>query len=100
VRLSDPGHPDVCAVYSYYGIFAPGRLAELAPSCTKASIGCTECKKKLASIIVEKLRPFQDKREMLLADKQKILDILADGAGRARAVAQETLHDVRTAMKI
>jgi tryptophanyl-tRNA synthetase len=100
IRLSDPGHPDVCGVHAYYAIFAPDRIAELGPACTKASIGCTECKKKLASILVEKLRPFQEKRETLLADKAKLRDILADGARRARVVAQATLRDARDAMKI
>jgi tryptophanyl-tRNA synthetase len=100
IKLSDPGHPDVCTVYSYYGIFAPERIAELTQACQKAGIGCTECKKKMASILDEKLRPFREKREKLISDKQKIRDILEHGAGRARIVAQKTLHDVRTAMKI
>ena len=100
IKLSDPGHPDVCTVYSYYGIFAPDCIAQIRPLCLKASIGCTECKKKLAAIVFDKLSPFQKKRESLLANKNTILDILADGAKRARVVAQETLDDVRTAMKI
>jgi tryptophanyl-tRNA synthetase len=100
IRLADPGHPDVCTVYSYYRIFAADRVAELTPACTNAGIGCTECKKKLAGIIIEKLRPLQEKRHALLQDKRKILDILSDGARRARAVAQQTLRDVRAAMKI
>jgi tryptophanyl-tRNA synthetase len=100
IRLTDPGHPDVCGVYAYYAIFAPDRVAELGPACSKASIGCTECKKKLATALVEKLRPFREKREALLADKAKLRDILADGARRARVVAQATLRDTRDAMKI
>jgi tryptophanyl-tRNA synthetase len=100
IKLSDPGHPDVCTVYSYYKIFAAERTAELTQACAGAGIGCTECKKRMASILADKLRPFREKREKLLSDKRKIRDILAQGAGRARIVAQKTLHDVRTAMKI
>ncbi|MBP6920293.1 MAG: tryptophan--tRNA ligase [Candidatus Omnitrophica bacterium] len=99
IRLSDPGHPDICAVFSYWGIFAPDRILELRSACAQASIGCTECKKRLASAIADKLRPLQERRDALLKDKQKILDILADGAGRARAAAQETLRDARAAMR-
>jgi tryptophanyl-tRNA synthetase len=54
----------------------------------------------MSSILVEKLRPFRQRREDLLKDKSNIRDILAQGAERARVVAQKTLHDVRTAMKI
>jgi tryptophanyl-tRNA synthetase len=100
VRLADPGHPDVCGVYAYYGVFAPESTAELRTACEKASGGCTECKKRLASILVDKLAPIQQRREAWLKDKQKILDILADGAERARAVARETLTNARTAMMI
>jgi len=56
--------------------------------------------KRLASILVEKLSPLQARRQELLGDKQRILDILSEGAGRARIVAQQTLHDARSAMKI
>jgi tryptophanyl-tRNA synthetase len=100
VKLSDPGHPDVCTVFSYYRVFAPDRISELTEVCAKAGIGCTECKRRMGSILVEKLSPFRKKREDLLKDKNKIRDILAQGAERARTVAQKTLHDVRTAMKI
>ena len=100
VRLSDPGHPDVCAVYAYYGIFAPESIPELKLSCANASIGCTECKKKLASVIADKLRPLQQRRQDLLKDPKKILDILSEGARRARTAAGKTLLDARAAMKI
>jgi tryptophanyl-tRNA synthetase len=100
VRLTDCGHPDVCTVYSYFGIFAPQENAELTAACTKAAIGCTECKKRLASVIIEKLKPLQQKRAALCSDPGRIRDILADGAKRARAVAQETLGEIRSAMKI
>lgn len=100
VKLSDPGHPDVCGVFAYYNVFAPERTVELRSACANASFGCTECKKRLASILVERLAPIQQRRQALLEDKQKILDILADGARRARSVAQATLRDARGAMKI
>ncbi|HOU36154.1 MAG TPA: tryptophan--tRNA ligase, partial [Candidatus Omnitrophota bacterium] len=100
VKLSDPGHPDVCGVFAYYNVFAPEDTARLRSACSNASFGCTECKKRLAAILVERLAPIQQRREILLQDKQKILDILEDGARRARSVAQQTLHDARSAMKI
>jgi len=100
IRLSDPGHPDICTVFSYYNTFDPGKTAEVSGWCKSAGVGCTECKKRLAAVLTERLRPFQARRAELCKDKEKIMDILEDGAVRARKAAGETLSAVRTAMKI
>ncbi len=98
IKLSDKGHPDICNVFSYYSIFAPQVREEVSAWCTGASVGCTECKKRLAGHLVEKLAPFNRRRRELLEDKQTIRDILAEGRKKAQAVAAATMDDVRAAM--
>lgn len=94
IKLSDPGHPEVCNVFSYYQVFAPAREAEVCSWCTKAQKGCTECKKILSQEIMTRLTPIQEKRRELIKDKGQVLAILEDGAKRAKAIASETMREV------
>jgi tryptophanyl-tRNA synthetase len=100
IKLSDKGHPDICNVYSYYSIFIPGIKEEVSDWCRNALKGCTECKKNLASKLIEKLAPYHKKRQELLKDKNKIKHILEEGRKRAQSVAGETLKEVRTVLGI
>ena len=95
IKLSDPGHPDKCNVHSYYALFAPERKKEIDELCRKSKIGCTDCKKELAGIMLKYLEPIQTKRAALLKDKNKIYDILEDGRKKAQEVASETILEVK-----
>ena len=46
------------------------------------------------------LEPFRAKRAEIAAQPQKVWDILDDGASRARAIAQETMKEVREAVQL
>lgn len=95
IKLSDPGHPDICNVFSYYKVFAPSQEQDVCAWCTKAQKGCTECKKILAREIIKKLEPIQEKRNKIAGDKDRIMTILASGAKKAKAIAQDTMLEVR-----
>ena len=95
VKLSDPGHPDVCNVFSYYKVFAPSLEKDVCGWCTKAQKGCTECKKILAQEILKKLDPIQQKRHEIAGDKDRVMTILSDGAKKAKAIAEKTMREVR-----
>lgn len=90
IKLSDPGHPEECNLHNYYAIFSPEREKEIAKGCRESKIGCTECKKELAAILIKFLEPIQERRSNLLKDKSHISGILQEGAARARAIAVKT----------
>ncbi len=94
IKLTDPGHPDICNVFSYYSVFAPEKKDEVCAWCTKAEKGCTDCKRGLSSEILKVLKPIQEKRSELVKDKEKVLDILKQGAIEARAIAKETMAEI------
>jgi len=98
LKLSDPGHPEVCNVYSYYEVFAPNRKKEVYDWCTGAQKGCTDCKKILADLILEQLVPIQEKRQTLVKSKNRVLEILDAGSKHARALAQKTMAEVKEAL--
>ncbi len=91
----DPGHPEVCNVYRLHQYFNPGQTDTIAEQCRTAKIGCVECKRLLAERINAVLQPFRERRTVLAANPKNVTDILADGAERARAIARETLREVK-----
>ena len=93
-KLTDKGHPDICGVFSYFQTFGDERIkSETRAWCEAATMGCTECKKKLADILIDNLAVIRQRR-MKLSDGE-IKDILADGAKRAREVASKTMDEVK-----
>jgi len=100
IKLSDPGHPQVCNVFSYYAVFLPQEKDKLTQACQEAKLGCVECKKKLASCLIDKLAPLQKKRQDLLQDQRAIRKILEAGKEKASAVAQRTVEEAKSAMRL
>lgn len=97
-RRNDPGHPDVCNIYSLHQYFSENRVFEIAKECRVAGIGCVECKKLLADNINASLQDFRRRRAELSGNIDKIYDILDEGASRARAIAVETIKEVKQKM--
>ncbi|MFA6130111.1 MAG: tryptophan--tRNA ligase [Candidatus Omnitrophota bacterium] len=100
IRLSDPGHPHKCNVFSYYAIFFPESKQEAVHRCSESLIGCTACKKELAEKIIVLLAPIQEKRHALLKDKKYIQDIMSSGMLKASAFAKKTIAEVKGLLKI
>ncbi|OGO60035.1 MAG: tryptophan--tRNA ligase [Chloroflexi bacterium RBG_19FT_COMBO_48_23] len=95
---ADPGHPDVCNVFSLHGFFNPDRVDGIAVECRSAEIGCVDCKKLLAEGINSKLSAFRETRASFAAKPQYVAEVLADGAKRAQAIALKTLTEVKEKM--
>jgi tryptophanyl-tRNA synthetase len=100
IRLADKGHPDICTVFAYYKAFAPESCNEVRQWCESASIGCTECKKRLAQKVTDRLAPFQEKRRELEKDPGMVRRILDEGENKARAFASETIKEVKAVLGI
>jgi tryptophanyl-tRNA synthetase len=99
IRRKDPGNPDKCPVGDLHKIFSSQEtLAKVYDGCTTAGIGCIECKSWAADAIVEHLAPIQQRRAHFEQNPGLVTDILADGAIRASARAEETMQQVRSAM--
>jgi len=95
IKKDDPGHPDICNVFSYYNVFKPETTSKLQKECITAKIGCTDDKKRLADAIIEILKPIQKKRNSLLKDKRQIEKILEAGRKKASDIASDTMKQVK-----
>jgi tryptophanyl-tRNA synthetase len=96
----DPGHPEICNIYHLRDYFAAFDMKELAEKCRTAQIGCVECKQALAEGINKSLTPLRERRAEFAARPDEVDDILADGAKRARAIASETIREVKDRMNL
>lgn len=102
IKREDPGTPEACvAVFPYYQIFADSAEVEVTrQECMAAQRGCMDCKKRLADIVNETMRPVRQRGDAYAADRGQVLGLLKEGSERARAVAADTLRHVRKAMKL
>ena len=94
VRRDDPGNPDVCNVFSLHEFFTdPAEREEIAVRCRAATIGCVDCKRILADGIAERLAPIRERARELRENPDRVNEMLAEGASRARVIARATLAD-------
>ncbi|TAK28556.1 MAG: tryptophan--tRNA ligase [Chloroflexota bacterium] len=98
MRRKDPGHPEVCNVFSLHRFFNAARVPEIDSACRTAGIGCVDCKNMLADGINEAFAEFRERRADLAARPDYVQDVLADGANRARTIAAATIAEVKEKM--
>jgi tryptophanyl-tRNA synthetase len=100
IRKNDPGRPEICLVHTYHQKFNAAEAPEIAVGCKAGSLGCVECKRRIADRLTTTLAPFRETRAHHEAHPQEVLDVLHDGEQRARVRAEETMAQVRSAMQL
>jgi tryptophanyl-tRNA synthetase len=99
IRRTDKGDPDVCPVGDLHKVFStPETLTKVYDGCRSAGIGCIECKGWAADALVQVLEPIQARRASFTGSQ--VSEILEDGSNRARARAEQTMQEVRAAMRM
>ncbi len=98
-RRSDPGRPYLCNLYTLHEFVSSAELVkEIDEECRSATIGCVDCKIKLALNITALLEPLQQRRIELAKRPDYIRQVLHEGGQRARAIIQKTVIEVREKM--
>jgi tryptophanyl-tRNA synthetase len=95
---NDPGHPEVCNVFSLHKFFSASEVDQIEVDCRSAAIGCVDCKKKFAQNLSDYFAPFRERRAKFAADPNYVWDVLAAGARRASIIADEVLGEVKAAV--
>ena len=99
VTRNDPGTPEICNIYDLHKHFSPPEtVALVAENCRGAKWGCIECKRVLADNMAATLAPIRLKAEELSGDPKTVDAVLARGAEKAAARAEETMSEVRNGM--
>lgn len=95
IKKTDSGIPEGCAVCQYLKVYSPD-WESLWDEDRQGLRGCMQNKTVVTEAINEYFRPMRERRKAL--DDDAIREILTKGATEARAVAAETMSDVRNAM--
>ncbi len=100
-RRHDPGNPDVCPVFDHHKVFSTKDVVDrVNRECRTAEIGCVECKQLLIEHMNRRLEPIRQRRQAYEKNPDAVWQVLEDGTAKARRVAEETMGEVRAAVKI
>jgi tryptophanyl-tRNA synthetase len=99
---NDPGHVEGNPVFTYHDVFNPDRaeVEDLKERYRKGTVGDVEVKEKLFKALNAFLEPIRERRNALASKPDQVREIIVEGTRKGRAVAIETMAEVRTAMKI
>ena len=99
---TDPGHIEGNPVFTYHDVFNPDKaeVEDLKERYRKGTVGDVEVKEKLFKALNAFLGPIRERREQFASKPDQVREIIVEGTRKGRAVAQETMAEVRTAMKI
>ena len=100
VRRNDPGHPEVCTIFTYHKRFNPEEIPEIEASCRSGELGCVDCKLKCTAKINEFLEPIRTKRAEYENNLDLVKDVLSEGEKKAKKVAKQTMSEVHEKMKL
>ena len=98
-RLSDPGDPEKCNIYTLHNFFSSKQDIDwAAEGCKSAGIGCIDCKKRLLESIDETLKPIREKRKVYNQKPELVWEIIEKNADKCRKIASKTINEVKKAM--
>ena len=102
VHVEDPGKVEGNVVFTYLDIFDENKkeVAELKKQYQKGGLGDVVIKKRLIEVLEKLIKPIREKREELAKNPEAIMETLKEGTLQAKKIAQETMEEVRKAVKI
>jgi tryptophanyl-tRNA synthetase len=96
--MGEPKEPDSDHLFQLYSLFAaPEDLAEMRAMYLRGGFGYGDVKKKLAEVAENYFAPARERRAELESNPDRVRDILADGAAKARRKAAEVLKRAKQA---
>ena len=102
VRADIPGTVEGNPVFMYHDAFNPdaAEVDDLKGRYREGKVGDVEVKKKLAAALNAYMDPIRERRAQVLAKPDQLHEILREGSRRARAIAQDTMERVRSAVRL
>ena len=98
LAADDPDRPEARNLLGLYQLATGMTREEVERECVGSGMRWGDFKPRLAEAMVEHLRPMQERYTELRADEGTLDGVLADGADKARTVADGTLARLKDAM--
>ncbi len=100
IRADIPGTVEGNPLFIYHDAFNPckSEVDSFKERYRAGTVSDVEVKMALVEALNKMLAPIREKRAVLLADKGYIEKVIVEGTEKARAVFDETLKEVRSAM--
>jgi tryptophanyl-tRNA synthetase len=94
-----PKDPEKSTTFQLYSLVASrNEVADMRERFQKGGVGYSDFKKQLFEKLWDYFAPMRNRREEILADKSYIDKVLADGARRAKEVADVVMERLRKAV--
>ena len=102
VRADIPGTVEGNPVFMYHDVFNTdvAEVDDLKARYRAGKVGDVEVKTKLARAMNTALAPMRERRREVMAQPERIREILIEGSRKARGIAHETMERVREAVKL
>jgi tryptophanyl-tRNA synthetase len=101
IRATDPGDTENNPLWIFHDAFNPDTtwVEETKALYRDGKIGDVVCKKKLVEVLVQFIEPIRQRRLALAQNLDYIQQVLREGSVRANVVAEQTLWEVKQAIK-
>ncbi|MCC5656105.1 tryptophan--tRNA ligase [Nostoc sp. XA010] len=96
LTFDDPARPECNNLLTLYTLLSGKTKGDVAVECQ--DMGWGQFKPLLTDTIIESLKPIQEKYQSITEDKGYLESVLRDGGEKARAIANQTLSQVKTAL--
>ena len=102
LKATDPGVVEYNPVFLYHDAFNPNteEVGELKDRYRKGTVSDAEVKQRLIQTLNAFLDPIRERRAYFESRPNEVQDALSSGTERAKAIAQNTLREVREAMRV
>ncbi len=102
IHVSDPGKVEGNMVFTYLDVFADDKqkVQELKDQYRAGGLGDVKIKRYLNEVMQAKFDPIRQRRKEYAKDLDAVYEILQKGSEKANEVAEQTLHEVRSAIGI
>lgn len=102
IRVEDPGQVEGNVVFTYLDIFDPRKdeVEELKKQYRAGGLGDVVLKKRLTEVLQGIIGPIRERREELAKNPEYVMNILREGTERVQKIGEETVREVKQAIKI
>ena len=102
IHATDPGHIEGNPVFMYHDAFNPDKaeVQDLKERYVVGKVGDVEVKQKLARALNALMDPIRERRAGFEAQPALVREALASGSGYAKRVAEQTMSEVRAALRL